>query len=348
MAAPATEAVPMDIQKMTKVQKLATLLIILGPEGASQVLKHLDEHELEAISTEMAKISMIPQELQKDILREFSGLAVDASASILGGVDYTRHVLEKSLGVFRASDIVGRVSPTRTPVAAMQPIIEMDPRQIFNLIKNEQHQTIALIASYLPSAKTSELLTLLRAEARDQVVERLATLAPTPIEVVERVVEVLNLKAGGRQTRALSQTGGVKSAADILNSMDKNLSKSLLVTIEERNPELGQAIRQKMFIFEDLAMLDVASLQKILRDVDMRELAVSLKTASEKLKKALLGCMSKRAAEALNEEINFMGALKLKDIESAQQRIIEAVRRLEAEGEVDLSGGGGSKDEVVA
>ena len=161
-------------------------------------------------------------------------------------------------------------------------------------------------------------------------------MSPTPIEVVEKVVEVLNLKLGGKHTRALNLTGGIKTAASVLNAMDKNFSKSLLISLEERNPELGQAIRQKMFTFEDLVNLDPNSLQKIMREVDLRDLAVALKTASDKLKNALLGSISKRAAETVNEEISFMGPLKLRDIESAQTRIIEVVRRLEGEGEIDL------------
>lgn len=325
-----------EFAKMTKVQKLAALLVILGPDSASQFLRHLDEHELESVSAEMAKLGLIPRELQQDILREFSEVAIEASTGIRGGVDLTKSALEKSVGLFRASNIIGRVAPTRTPVAAMQQIVEMEPRQLHNLIKSEQPQTIALVVSYLVPEKASQLLTTLRSELRDQVIERLATMAPTPIEVVERVVEVLNLKLGGKHTRALNQTGGVKTAADLLNALDKNLSKALLVTLEERNPELGAAIRQKMFTFEDLAGLDAPSIQKVLREVEMHDLAVALKTSSEKVKSLLLSCISKRAAETVNEEISFMGPLKLRDIEAAQTRIIEAVRRLEADGEIDL------------
>jgi flagellar motor switch protein FliG len=289
----------------------------------------------------MTKMGLISHEVQQGILKEFSEVAIQASTGLRGGVDYTRQTLEQALGLFKASDIIGRVSPMRTPVAAMQQVIDMDARNIVNLVKAEQPQTIALIISYLTPDKASQVLALLRSEAREAVVERLASMAPIPVEVVEKVVEVLNLKLGGKQPRALNQTGGIKNAADVLNSMDKNLSKSMLISLEERNPELGQAIRQKMFTFEDLAGLDPASLQKVLREVDMRDLAVSLKTANETVKMALLGSISKRAAETVKEEIAFMGPLKLKDIEAAQQRIIEVVRRLESEGEIEVGGEGG-------
>lgn len=339
MAASTTETeAPLDINTMTKVQKLAALLIILGPESSAQILKQFDEHELETVAAEMTKITMLNQELQRAILQEFNEVAVEASTAVLGGLSYTQNTLEKSVGLFRANNIITRVAPSRTPVAAMQQIVEMEARQVFNLIKQEQPQTIALIISYLPSDKSSQLLMLLRPELREQVIERLATLAPTPIEVVEKVVEILNQKAGGKHTRALNQTGGLKSAAQLLNSIDKNVSKSLLVSLEERNPDLCRAIQQKMFTFEDLAALESTSLQKVMREVDMRDLAVALKTSSEKLKSSLLGCISKRAAETVTEEMGFMGPLKLRDIEVAQQRIIDVVRKLESEGEVEIEG----------
>jgi flagellar motor switch protein FliG len=338
-AAPESASPPLDVAKMTKVQKLAALLIIIGPDAASQVMKNLDEHELDAVSSEMAKLAMIPVEIQREILKEFSGVAVEASTAILGGVGYTQNALEKSVGLFRATSIVGRVAPSRTPVAAMQQIVDMDTRQIYNLLKLEQPQTIALVMSYLGAEKSAQLLVLLRPEVREVVVERLATLAATPIEVVEKVVDVLNHKVGTKHTRALNQTGGLKMAAELLNALDKTISKTLLIALEERNADLGIGIRQKMFTFEDLVALDGPSLQKILREIDMRDLAVSLKSASEKLKTALLACISKRAAETVNEEMSFMGPLKLKDIEAAQQRIIEVVRRLESEGEIELGKG---------
>jgi len=325
-----------ETAKFTKIQKLAALLIILGPESAAAIMRNLDEHELESVSSEMVKMNLLSHDVQDEILKEFTEVALTATTSLRGGADYTQAVLEKALGIFKASNVITRVAPARVPVAAMQQIVELEPRQIFNLIKLEQPQTIALILSYLAPEKAAQFLAMLRAELREQVIERLATLAPTPIEVVEKVVEVINLKLGSKHTRAFNQTGGVKSAASLLNSLDKAASKSLLISIEERNPELGQAIRQKMFTFEDIVSLDPASMQKILREVDMRDLAVSLKTASEQLKTALLACISKRAAETVAEEMSFMGPLKLRDIEAAQLRIIEVVRKLENEGEIDL------------
>lgn len=328
---------PVDILRMTKVQKLAALLILLGPESAAQLLKAFDQRELEVISREMSRLQTIPAELQTDILREFTDVAVEASTAVLGGVNYTRNALEKSVGQFRAADIIGRVAPAPIPASNMQQFTELDPREIANLIRGEQPQTIALLSSYLTPEKCAAVLLQLPAELRHCVVERLATLAPTPVEAVERVVSVLGQRAGGKTTRAMQQTGGVKNAADLLNSLDLELSQSVLTELERSNPELTQAIRQKMFTFEDMARLDNASLQKIMREVDMRDLAVSLKDAPDKLQSALLAAISRRAAETVKEEISFLGQIKKNEIEAAQLRIIDSVRALESQGEIDLS-----------
>lgn len=209
------------MMKMTRHQKLAALLVILGPDSAAQLLKSLDVHESEIVSMEMAKVTPISQEVRAEILHEFSELAMQAGTAILGGVTHTRNVLEKSIGLFRASDIINRVSPVPASIDAMRPIVEMDMSQLFNLLKDEQPQTIALVASYLPAKKTSQFLTKFSDAKRDQIIERLAALGPTPIEVVESIAQVLARKTNVKSTRALSQTGGLKNAADILNAMDR-------------------------------------------------------------------------------------------------------------------------------
>ncbi len=336
MAAPVPELLassPADFARLTRTQKIAMLLVVLGEDTAISFLRGLQPDELESICAEMAKVGMLSIEMQNTVLKEFTDVAIHASTSLRGGFDFTQSMLEKALGLYKAATVISRVLPTRTPVSSMTQIVELEPRQIFNLLKLEQPQTISLILSYLPPEKASQLLIMLRSDLRDQVIERLATLAPTPIEIVEKVVEQLNRKLGTQHTRALNLTGGLKSAANLLNSLDKNLTKSLLMNIEERNPELGQQIRQKMFTFEDVATLETPVLQRVLREVDLRDLAVALKTASDSLKGALLSAVSKRAAETVQEEMSFMGPLKLRDIEAAQMRIIELVRKSEAENE---------------
>jgi flagellar motor switch protein FliG len=331
-----TETQQPETQNFTRIQKLACLLVILGPDSAAQILRGFDPIEVVNICSEMAKFTMIGQETQMEILRDFSEVAVEAGTAVRGGVDVTRATLEKAVGLFKATEVLSRVAPMPSSVAAIQEIIDMEPRQVYNLIRHEQPQTIALVLSYTGPEKAAEALAFFQPEQRDKILERIATLAPTPIEVIEKVVAVLVAKRGVSHTRALSQTGGVKTAADVLNAMDKNQGKSLLGALEERNPELCQAIRQKMFTFEDLVSLDTAILQRILREVDLRELALALKSASERLKAKLLACITKRAAESVQEEMTFMGPVRLRDIENAHVRIIEAVRRLEAEGAIEL------------
>ena len=338
----ATESEPLN-----RTQKLAALLVMLGPESAAHLLKLFPSREIEGISREMARFSFITREQQQEILREFSEVALAASTAITAGVEVTRHTLEKAVGTFKASDILGRVLPARPPVGAMQSIADMDPRHIFNLIRDEQDQTIAFVISYLSPERAAQVLALLRPVQRDKIIERLATLAPTPIEVAERVVDVLNAKLGIKQTRALSQTGGVTTAADILNAMDKTVTRSLLISIEERNPDLCQAIRKKMFTFEDLVRLTPQAIQRIMRETDMRDLALALKKASEPLKKLLLTNISRRGAEAVLDEMSMMGHVKLRDVEAAQFRIIDTVRKLEADGEIELDQSASGENEIL-
>lgn len=334
-SAPNQEAT--NFSKMTKVQKLAAFLLLLTPENAVEIMKSLDEDILEQTASEMTKMTSLSHETQAEVLREFSPVAVEAGTAIRGGVELTQQLLEKSVGLFRASDIMGRVSSVRAPVAAIQHIIDMDPRRIFNLLRHEQPQTIAMLLSYLTPEKASQVLSLLRQEIRDEIVERIATLVPTTSDVVEDVVEVLHRNSGNERVRAVNQTGGVKMAAQVLNAMPKNMSKSIVGALSERNNELGEAIRQKMFTFEDLGRMDARALQKIMQTVEARTLTVALRAASEKLKATLLGALSKRAAENVRDELEMMEPVKLKEIEAAQLEIVDAARRLEGEGEIDLN-----------
>ncbi|HEX9047548.1 MAG TPA: flagellar motor switch protein FliG, partial [Verrucomicrobiae bacterium] len=219
---------------LNKVQMLAALLVMLGSESASVILRQFPPREIEAISREMARFTLITREQQQQILEEFSEVALAASTSVSAGVDVTRHTLEKALGSFKASDVLGRVTASRAPIGSLQVIADMDPRQIFNLIRDEQVQAITFVVSHLSPEKAAQVLNLLSPEKRELAVERLASLAATPVEVAEKVMEVLNTKLGVKQTRAMSQTGGVTTVADVLNAMDKSVSRELLTNLENR------------------------------------------------------------------------------------------------------------------
>jgi flagellar motor switch protein FliG len=322
--------------RLTSSQKMAALMVLLGEESASILLKSLDDNERELVSAEMVNLPLMTVEQQTSVLREFTEMAIQANSGVGGSVEYTRAVLEKSVGLFKAAEVIGRVGTRRTSVAAMQQIIDLDAVSICNLIKDEQPQTIALVISYLTAQKGSEVLKNLASNLQEQVVERLATLASTPIEVVETVGEVLSAKVGRKLTRALNQTGGVKSAAAILNAMEKTSRQAVLNKLDERVPDLVRSIRMKMFTFDDLATLDLKSLQKVLREVEASRLAIALSAANENLRTNLLGALSKRAAETVADEISNLGKLNLREIEQAQEGIVDVVRKLEGDGELSL------------
>ncbi len=335
--APNSEAAKLEYSKLTQVQKLAAFLLLLEPANATTIMKNLDEHLLESVAAEMTNLPIVPQHLQGEILREFSEMAVEAAAGVAGGADLTHKLLEQSVGLFRASEIMSRVSSVRPPVPAIQNIIDMDPRRIFNLLRHEQPQTIAMLLSYLTPEKSASVLELLRPEIRDQILERIATLSPTSADVVEDVVDVLYRNSGGQRVRLVNKTGGAKVAAQVLNALPKNISKAIITSLGERNAELTEAVRQKMFTFEDLSRLEVRSLQKIMQTVDMRTLTIALRAANEQVRETLLGAISKRAADNVRDELQLLEPLKLKEIEAAQLEIVNSARQLESEGEIDLN-----------
>ena len=326
-----------DTLNLNASQKLAAFLVIMGEDAAAEIVKNFDDNERELVCAEMANLPLLDSQQQGEVLQEFTEMAVEARSGISGSVDFTRSVLEKSVGLFKAAEIIGRVGTARTSVASMQQIIDLDSTSITNLLKEEDAQTIALVLSYLSAAKGSEVLMGLPERQREIVVEKLATLESTPIEVVETLGDVLSSKVGERVSRALNQTGGEKSAAAVLNAMTKDDRKKLLDNIDERQPDLVRSIRMTMFTFDDLQTLDVKTMQKIMREVDAGQLAIALKAATTTLRDAMLGALSKRAAENVNDEIEGLpDNLSMRAIESAQNGIIDVVRQLETEGEISL------------
>ncbi len=323
---------------LTNAQKLAAFLIIMGEEAAAEVLKQFDDNERELICAEMANLPLLDANEQGQILQEFTTMAVEARSGVSGNVDFTRRVLEKAIGLFKAAEVIGRVGTARTSVTSMQQIIDLDAVAICNLLKEEDPQTVALVVSYLSAAKGSEVLMSLHDSERELVVEKLATLESTPIEVVETLGDVLSAKVGERVSRALNQTGGEKSAAAVLKAMSKDDRTKILNNLDERTPDLVRSIRMKMFTFENLEQLDVKTMQKIMREVDAGKLAVALSAATDTLKDAMLGALSKRAAENVLDEIDNLGKVSLREIEVSQNSIVDVVRQLESEGEISLEG----------
>ena len=336
-----------DYAKASRPQKLAIFLIIIGPEAAAEVLRHFDDAEIETICREMSTIPVVPAEVQRLTMEEFSPLVARSVGSALGGLGYAQRTLEIAKGDYKASTIVGRLGPVvGTSVDVIKDIAEMEGRQTFNLVKHEQPQTISFLLSYLDSAKSAEVFALLGPDLREEVIERLGTIESTSLELVSKIARSLGKHYDTKVRPAFHRSGGVRSVADLLNQLDKEMSKNLLARLEERNATLSSAIRKKLFSFEDLLRLQPADLQRVLREVDSSNLAIAMKSASETLRDRIYSSISKRAAESLKEELELLGPVRLKDVEAAQDTIIQVVRRLEEEGQITLESDGA--ESVVA
>jgi flagellar motor switch protein FliG len=322
-----------DYTKLSRQQKLAIFLICVGSESAAEVLKHFDDNEVEVICREMAGFPMVSESVMKQALEEFAGVVATSASSLLGGMNYAQRALEIAKGDYKASSILGRVGPVGTSI---KEISEMEGRQIFNLIKQEQPQTIAFLLSYLDPAKSGEVFALLGPELREEVIERLGTIESTSLDLVSKIVKSLGKHFDSKVRPSFHHSGGIRAVAGLLNTLEKEMSKTLLTRLEERNSTLGAAIRKKLFSFEDLNRLTAADLQRVLREVDTSNLAISMKSASETLREKIYAGLSKRAAEGLKEEIDLLGPVRLKDVEAAQDVIIQAVRKLEEEGQISL------------
>lgn len=324
---------------MRKVQKLAVFLVVIGPEAAAYILKQFDDDEIEIICKEMTMINAIEDATQKLAVEEFSGVILSSYGSLLGGVPYTRQALEIAKGDFKATSILERIAPTSNSAEVIKEIEQMEPRQIFNMIKTEQAQTISFVLSYLENDKAGPILGMFNQEIREEVIERLGMMEPTSLELINKVANALSKNLDTKQKTTMNKSGGIRMVAELLNTLDKEDSKAILANIEERNPQLGGEIRKKMFNFDDLIRLELPDLQRIMREVDSGDLTIALKSASDALRDFVLQAVSKRAAETLLEELEMMGPVKLTEVEAAQERIIQVVRRLEEQEEISLDGG---------
>jgi flagellar motor switch protein FliG len=339
-------AADLDYSKLSRQQRLAVLLIVIGPEAAAEVLRQFEDQEIELLCREMSVFTIIPAAIQKQAIDEFSALVAASAGSALGGLGYAQRTLEIAKGDYKASAIVNRIGPVGTSIDVIKDISEMEGRQIFNLVKHEQPQTISFLLSYLDSAKSAEVFSLLSPELREEVVERLGTIESTSLELVGKIAKSLGRHYDTKVRPAFHRSGGVRAVADLLNRLDKETAKNLLARLDERSAGLSAAIRKKLFSFEDLNRLQPADLQRVLRDVDSANLATSMKSTSETLRAKIYGAISKRAAESLREEIELLGPVRFKDVEAAQDAVIQVVRRLEEEGQISLESE--SADNLVA
>lgn len=334
----------MQKSQLTGRQKAAILLIALGPEIAAQIYKHLKEEEIEQLTLEIANMRRVDPKLKEEVVEEFHQMCVAKEYIAQGGIEYAKEILERALGTQKAMDVINRLSST-LQVKPFDFVRKTDPSQLLNFIQGEHPQTIALIMAYLDPDKAAAILSALPPERQADVARRIALMDRTSPEVIREVEKILERKLSSLVQEDFTSAGGVKTLAEVLNRVDRSTEKAIMENLEVRDPELAEEIKRLMFVFEDIVQLDDRSIQRVLREVDSKELALALKGASEEVFNKIRRNMSKRAADMLKEEIEFMGPVRLRDVEEAQQKIVNIIRKLEEAGEIVIARGGG--DEII-
>jgi flagellar motor switch protein FliG len=331
-------------QGLTGRQKAAILLISLGPDVSAQIFKHLREEEIEQLTLEIANVRKIDSSEKEMILSEFHQICVAQEFISQGGITYAKDILEKALGSSKAMDIINRLTAT-LQVRPFDFARKADPAQILNFIQNENSQTIALVLSYLQSEQASIILSSLPQEKQADVAKRIALMDSTSPEVISQVERVLEQKLSSTVTQDYTNAGGISAIVQILNGVDRGTERTILDSLEIQDPELAEEIKKRMFVFEDIVNIDNRSIQRIIRDIENADLQLALKVASEEVREAIFKNMSKRMAETFREEMEFMGPVRLRDVEEAQTRIVATIRRLEEAGEIIIARGGG--DDII-
>lgn len=325
-------------------QKAAILLITLGPEVSAEIFKHLRDDEIEHLTLEIANVRKVTSEAKDAVMDEFHQICLAQEYILQGGITYAKEVLEKALGEEKAIDILNRLTAT-LQVRPFDFARKAEPSQILNFIQNENPQTIALVLSYLQSEQASAILSSLSQEKQADVAKRIALMDSTSPEVIDQVERVLEQKLSTTVTQDFTSAGGIESIVQILNGVDRSTERTILDSLEIQDPELAEEIKKRMFVFEDIVNIDNRSIQRIIRDVENTDMQLSLKVASEEVQDVIFRNMSKRMAESFKEEMEFMGPVRLRDVEEAQTRIVATIRRLEETGEIIVARGGG--DDII-
>ena len=329
-----------DINKLTGTQKAAILFITLGPEAASGILKKLPESEIQKVTYEIANIASVSSTQRENILNEFLEINKARDYIIEGGMDYARTLLSKALGSQRASEILSRVSEASQQYRPFSIARKAEASQLLNVLNYEHPQTIALILCYLQTDKAAQVLAELPEDLQSDVALRIATMSNTSPMVIKEIEKVLDSKLSSIVRTEMTVLGGVETLVDILNQVDRTTEKNITESLEKEDEELAEKIKSSMFVFEDIITIDDVSIQRVLREVDAKELALALKGCSEEVANSIYRNQSKRAAASLKEDMEFLGPVRLMDVEKAQQKIVSIIRRLEEAGQIMISRGG--------
>ncbi len=332
------------LQKLSGREKAAVLLISLGPDVSAQIYKHLTEEEIERLTLEISNVRKVDSTVKEDIIDEFHQIALAQEYITQGGIGYAKTVLEKALGSNEASSIIQRLTST-LQVRPFDFARKADPGQILNFIQNEHPQTIALVLSYLDSTQSAQILSELPQEVQADVAKRIALMDRTSPEVITEIEQILEQKLSTTVTQDFTQAGGIEAVVEVLNGVDRSTERTILDALEVQDPDLAEEIKKRMFVFEDIVTLDSRSIQRVIRELPNEDLLLSLKAASEEVKEIVFQNMSKRMVENFQEEMEYMGPVRLRDVEEAQSRIVSIIRRLEEAGEVVIARGGG--DDII-
>jgi flagellar motor switch protein FliG len=325
-------------------QKAAIFLVSVGSDISAEIFKYLREDEIETLTFEIARLETIEPDQKDAVLQEFQELMMANQFITMGGIDYARELLEKSLGSQKAIDIINRLTSS-LQVRPFDFIRRTDPAHLLNFIQQEHPQTIALILAYLEPNKASIILQNLPHEVQSDVARRIATMDRTSPEVLREVERVLEKKLSTLSSEDYTTAGGVESIVEILNLVDRASEKQIIEALEDEDPELAEEIKKRMFVFEDIVLLGDRDIQKVMREVDSQELAKALISVDTEVQDKIFKNMSKRAAGMLKEDMEFMGPVRLKDVEEAQQKIVSIIRHLEDTGEIVIARSG--EDELV-
>lgn len=331
--------------KISGVQKAAILLIALGPEKSASIFKHLKEEEIEELTLEIANTRSVTPQLKEEIIDEFYQICLAQQYIAEGGITYAKELLEKALGSEKAMNVIGKLTAS-LQVKPFEFVRKTDAAQLLNFIQDEHPQTIALILSYLAPQQAALIVSALPPERQADVARRIAVMDRTSPDVVKEVEKVLETKLSSLMNQDYNIIGGVDAVVDILNTVDRGTEKHIMETLEVEEPELADEIRKKMFVFEDILLLDDRAIQRVLRDVENSDLGLALKGANEQVQNAIFNNLSKRLAVMIKEDMEFMGPVRMKDVEEAQQKIVSVIRKLEENQEIIISRGGGG-DEIV-
>jgi flagellar motor switch protein FliG len=336
----------LDAKTLSGVRKAAVLLLAINQEAAALILKQLEPRAVEEITRELAALGEVPKPVRDTVVEEFYEQALAQSWMTEGGLDYARNLLNQSLDPKEAERVLQQISQQvrKTPFAFLQ---KAETQNLLTFIQDEHPQTIALIVSHLPFHKASEILAGLPGPKQIEVVKRVANMEQTNPEVIAEVERGLEARLSNMLSQSFEKFGGVDTVAEILNLVDRTTEKGIMEGLEAEDPDLVEQIRRLMFVFEDIKLVDDKGIQAVLKEIDNDELALALKTASEDLKGKVFKNMSERAAQLIKEDMEFMGPVRVSDVEAAQQRIVDVVRRLEDSGEIIIAGRGGAAGEMV-